>query len=534
MRPRRSLLLLALAIAALGSPALRGTLAPQAEQALPWGGEESVAVELLTVPFYAVDDAGRPVVDLRADEVRLAVGDARIVPDTFDSFVSAAAPALRGEARRAAAQRARHVVLLLDRAFLGFEGWRNSQRAAIGLVDGLPADDRVTLMVNDPLKGLDTLLSAIRLDSSGRRKFRVAVERQLAAPNRLESDAEARYSPYVLGAGRNGVPGEQVHNAYEAGGALARSEYRSVGYDLADNLELLSLALGRSQGSKLLVLFSGGIDDTLYLEGEVGFRGVGSSDAFASWVDTRRAEPMVGRFERAYDSLAAAGVNLVTVNPFPSGAYGRDMLNHLTNKVGGVMVEDPNPTTLLARVESLTAARYELGVYAQKLPAGFAGKTARVVISRPGVTATSPARLPSQRKYRELLPHERKMLIVDLVQGGIVAPALSGQVRSASGSAGERRLRFDAERPPAVSGQPLDLYDVLIKVGEKGKPPELVSYGERLEVAVGEALGAEARIAKGTYVWAILAVEPGSGNVYLKRLQIAPPGAPGATRRQPG
>lgn len=510
---------------------------------LPWGAEESLAVELLTVSFYAVGADGKPVFDLRRDEVSLAVGGQRVAPDTFDGFarhgereVVSSSPASGTGAATPAAPRSRNVVVLLDRAFMGPEGWRNGQRAASDLVDGLGRDERVSLLINDAQRGLTVDLWQVAADREGKRRFRAGVQSVLPSVERLEARAEGRIQPYVLGTGRNGVPTEQVHNAYEAGGALARAEYRAVGYDLAENLELLAALFSRSAGPKLLVLFSGGIDRTLFFEGEIGFRGVGSSGSSESaHVDTRRAEPMIERFHRAYQSLAAAGVNTVVVDPRPGLSRGRDMLAHLAHSVGGLLVEDPNPVTLQRRLEAVTSARYEIGVYAQKLPAGYSTGEATVVVTRPGVTVHAPRRLPSRKRYRELSPAERKLLIVDFVQGSgpqtasgaNLARPLSGQVRSTGADGGERRLRFEAERPAAVASKPVDLYDVLVRLDGARQQPELVSYQERLGVKPGEALGGEARFGEGSFVWAILAVEPESGNLYLRRLQLVPPPAGG-------
>ena len=38
------------------------------------GGGETIDVEIKIVPFYAVDDKGRPVHDLRPEEVELRIG----------------------------------------------------------------------------------------------------------------------------------------------------------------------------------------------------------------------------------------------------------------------------------------------------------------------------------------------------------------------------------------------------------------------------------------------------------------------------
>jgi hypothetical protein len=507
-------------------------LPPPAE--LPWSGEETLRVDLLTVPFFAVDAEGRPVTDLREDEVELRIGDLRLTPDTLDSYLrGAAGPHVAAPAPgdgEAAPQRPQQVVVLLDRAFLDAAGWRASQHASIALVEGLTAADRLTLIVNDPIEGLRVRFSSVAADRHGKRRFRDEVGSLLPAHRRLEANAEAALPPYVMGNTRNGKPGEQVHNAYEAAGALGRAEYRQIAYDLADNLRLLALLLARTPGEKTLLTFSGGVDSKLYFEGEVGFAGVGSGGSSESaHVDTRRAEPMIERFHKAYTALAAAGVNSVLINPQPDHS-GREMLAQMSHAVGGALVENVNSGAIQRRVGEITAARWVAGAYAANLPPSAASAEVEVVVKRPGVRTYAPRRLPTRRSYQTLSPEERRFLVVSVVrEGAPAARELNGNIASAA-TAGGRRLRFAAERPEAAGERPLDFFQVLLRQGKDDPEMALVTYEERLRLQAQVPLAAEARLETGeaSYVWAVMAVEPQSGDLYLRRLQLlAPPAGSG-------
>src|ERR1700687_2894099 len=114
-----------------GAPAGARQAAPP-----PSAGGETVEVNIRIVPFCAVDTAGKPIYDLRQDEVELRIGGKAVSIDTLDR----SAAAQSGMAGTAANERSpssatpsgpeRTVIFLFDTAFTSPSGVRNSRVVA--------------------------------------------------------------------------------------------------------------------------------------------------------------------------------------------------------------------------------------------------------------------------------------------------------------------------------------------------------------------------------------------------------------------
>ena len=75
-----------LALAAAAPPGARQPAPPAPP---PSAGGETVEVDIRIVPFCAVDAAGKPISDLRQDEVELRIGGRAVAIDTLDRTVAA-------------------------------------------------------------------------------------------------------------------------------------------------------------------------------------------------------------------------------------------------------------------------------------------------------------------------------------------------------------------------------------------------------------------------------------------------------------
>jgi hypothetical protein len=243
--------------------------------------------------------------------------------------------------------------------------------------------DRLLLVVNDAERGFQVVLGPVAGDAGGQRQLRKQLDKLQPRVDRLRTDPGL---PPIIFAG---PIGEQVHNAYEAGGSLMKAEYRSAAEQLADSLRLFALQLERTSTPMVVVLFSPGLDSQLYFEGEIGFTGVGSDgDALKAHVDLRRAGPIVQRFQPALKALAASGANFFLMNPDASRVNGRDMLEQVRHEVGGVLLDRATPAKLVRELRATTAAYYVAGFYADD--ATKLGSAVEVVVKRDGVRALAP------------------------------------------------------------------------------------------------------------------------------------------------
>ncbi len=531
-RERAAALLLPLTFLALAaSPPALAAPAPMGEASLPWAGSEQVEVELRTVPFFAVDADGAPLLDLRADEVEVWVNGAPTAFDTFDALPAPGAAAVtRVEAGSPAG---RQLILLFDLGFTSVNGVRRSQQVARELISRLTPPDRISVIANEPAVGMRVDLGPTLADAAGKAKAVASVDALIPKSDRLIPHADLGLPPILLGAGRNGIPTEQAHNAYAEVAALARAEYLSAVNVLTANLETFAGFVHQLSGTKVVVSFSSGVDDEAIFEGTVPFKGVGSTDAYL--VDTRRFDPKVERFEKPLAALADAGAHIVFVNPDGTRSAGRNGLAYMRQRTGGLLLDNADARWLSQRLTAATTAGYMVGYYADS-KALDANATVEVRLRRNGARAWAPARLVTRTAYRTLAPTETRLLIAQLVQHGLAAQALTaggkGRIFELPGKvaglreAEARWLVFEPAWPDEIGAQPVDLYDVLLAVEPGASRAEIVRF-DRQE-AIQPVAGARLRAAMpqaGALIWGVVAVEPATGTTYFRRFVLEAPAA---------
>src|SRR6185369_3739883 len=244
---------------------------------------ETVDVEIKIVPFYAVDGEGKPVWDLKSNEVELRVGGKPMFVDTFDG------PAAPGGAERTGSNglrpASRNVIFLIDSAFTSPAGFRNALQVVQKLAGDVPEGDRLSLMTHTAARGLEKKLGLIRADGRGKARFRAVLGKLIPEGRRLSANAPVDMMNDVGGNDRDGKPRTQVANHIDMMKATSRSEYEGIVRQLADSLALTAEELRHLRGPKLFVVLWQGIDPELYFNGNFGVK-LGSGNSVL--VDARR------------------------------------------------------------------------------------------------------------------------------------------------------------------------------------------------------------------------------------------------------
>jgi hypothetical protein len=498
----------------------------------PRAGGETVQVEIKIVPFYAVDAQGRPVYDLRQEEVELRVGGAPIPIDTFDRYTAAGAVTDPKAAKPAAPESlsSRHVLFLFDVAFLTPRGLTDSRRVAAGLLERLPATDRLYLLTNDTRTGFQQKLGPLAADAQGKRKVLDALGKLLPDVQRLDTFAQEDLGSPALGPGRMGAPTAQVAHIYDGMTANSRHEYVAIAGDLATSLDGLAGKLRRVAEPKLLLVFSQGIDQELYFEGDNGI-GVGSDETIR--VDSRRIGPLLTRFAGPLKALADSETLAVFVNAdtiVDTGFESGSALRHMAAEAGAQYLEGSSREALEERVAGVTSAYYEAGFY----PAGGLRDAARakveVVVRRPGVQAWAPASLRMRETFSTLAAWEKKTAVLEIVGKGsgirrtpvsLTLADLAGPVQGDS-AGGTYQLRFDPQWPTDLAGRELDLYTVVLTPGERDRTAEILQFQHQEKVAFLPASLEVSVASQKPFVWGVVAVDPGTNRAWYRRLLIEP------------
>jgi hypothetical protein len=503
----------------------------------PSAGGERIDVELKIVPFYATDAEGRPVYDLRKEEVELRVGGVPVGVESFDQY-SAAGSTTTIERPRAAgkapAALPRHVYLLFDVAFSTPRGLLGSAKTAGGYLEQLPTTDRLYLLVNDRRTGLKQVLGPVAADAEGKEKVFKRIRELRPDVQGLETNADSKLPPSVRGTGRNGAPADQDSLIRDNIRASGRSQYEGVALGFAESLEVLAAELRRLSGPKLLVMFTQGLNSQLYFEGSsIGLQTGRQNHR----VDSRQFSAMETRFRKPLQALADSGAMSVFVNldhqMVVAGADADRALRHMASSTGGLYVEGGSPKQVEDRMAGSTAAYYEAGF----LPAGSLLEAGRanveVVVRRPGVKVWAPSAVRTRESYGTLSEHEKRLLAIDLVQGGPEAQRsrspvrldlrdLSGRVQGRV-EPKRRLVRFEADWPGELAGKEVDLYTVVLSQPRKGKGIEVLLYDQRDRTPVAKLPTLETAVdGHDGFVWGVVAVEPGTERAWFRRLLVQP------------
>ena len=501
---------------------------------------ETVDVEVKIIPFYAVDAQGRPVYDLRKEEVELRVGGSPVPLDSFDSYAIASGKP-GGQASPLTPVPSRSVFLLFDTTFSSPTGFKNAKRLASRMVEDWPSGDRLFLVTHGSQTGLETRFGPVPPDAEGKKELLAAIEGLQPEIRRVETQDNPTIDygpPSGRASSKNpgGAPESQMAHNFDSIQGTVHGEYHSIARSFAASLQGFAGQLRRVNGPKLLVIFTQGMHDSLYFEGDSGNR-VGSDESVR--VDTRRAPPLSDRFREPLLALADSGTLSLFVNTDRDLSVDGDAaLRHMATTTGGLYLEGRDPRGLEARAAASTSAYYEAGFHPAEPMLRADRAAVEVVVRRPGVKVWTPSNVRLRESYRSLSAFEKRRLVIDLVASGPEAQGVHTAVRlkfqSLGGkmvgqvASGVRRLEFEPNWPAGLAARKLDLYNVMLSPPAKEKKGQILAFEQREGTAAAERGSLEATLEGegGERVWGVLAVDPETEQAWVRRLMLKAPGGP--------
>ncbi|HYN21463.1 MAG TPA: hypothetical protein VE078_10925 [Thermoanaerobaculia bacterium] len=527
--------LLYLACGVLGSLAALGAQTPAAAPLA--GGGEAIDVEIKLVPFYAVDEDGKPVFDLKQDEIELRLDGKATAVDSFDAFPKVAAgdaekPALvtRGSAKPAR----RHVVLFFDISFSNPRGFENGKKFAEKVLGELPENDLLYLVTHDFVSGLKQRLGPIAATPSGRSKLLADLKK--LKPESGHIDANANYGSLPLvsrGSVKNGIPSGQNSALENAVRTTSQAQLESTGRSLAESMQALADQFQRIREPKLLVFLAQGIDPTLYWEGsDIGLQ---FSTMSLMTVKSYQYHGLHTLYEKPLQQLADSGTMSLFVNLDDKGGRIREndtSMQHMARASGGLYLGGVDPALVSDRFARSTAAYYEAGFYLTGKEATPSRAKVEVVVKRPGVRVWSAGSIKTRETWRGLSEEARRLLIVDLIEGDVAAQRARGPVRldlqSLPGNVlgrsaeGKTVLRYEAGWPQELADRKIDLYNVVLEPTRQAGSPNILSFDGKEDTRIDRAgKNIEVEVPqKAVFVWGIVAVEPTTGKAWYRRFQL--------------
>ena len=442
---------------------------------------ETIDVEIKLVPFYAVDEEGKPVFDLKQDEIELRLDGKTLPVDTLDAFQkgNAADPAIgkqeslpsKGKGPR------RHVVLFFDVAFSSPRGFEQGRSFAERMLGDVPDGDLLYLVTHEYTSGLQQRLGPVAANASG--KSKMLAELQKLKPEIRQISAETEFSMELTGRGstKRNVPSGQNMLVDEPLREMSQTQLEGTARSLAQSMQALADQFQRIRDPKLLVFLSQGIDPTLYWMGsDTKLAGVSETNLIV------KGEQYTGLhklYEKPLQQLADSGTMSLFVNLDDQAKRQRvndSSMEHMARASGGLYLGGVDPAPLRERFAGSTSAYYEAGFYLNEQNQKPSRGKVEVVVNRPGVRTWSAGAIKTRETWRALTQEARRLLIVDLIEGEahsrkpvrLTLENLPGNVKGGKTAAGTTLLHFQAGWPQELAGRKIDLYNVLLEQAPSG------------------------------------------------------------------
>ena len=505
---------------------------------------ETVDVEIKIVPFYAVDEQGNPVLDLKQDEVEVKIDGKPVPIDTFDAFAktggattidNAGSPETPSVPAPAKAQKParRHVVLFFDIAFSNVRGFESGRKFAEKMVKESPAEDLLYLVTHDFKSGLQQRLGPLPANDKGKAELLAGLKKLKPEAGLIDANATWGSLPLISrGSRRNNVPQDQNSAVNNAVRTNSQEQLWSTAQGLAESMEVLAEQFQRIKEPKLMVFLSQGIDRTLYWEGsDVGLQF--SSAAHGNLSKNYQYRGLHTIYEKPLQDIAETGtmslfVNLDDHSRGAGGGIGSSM-QHMARMSSGLYLGDVDPAVTNRRVASSTGAYYEAGFYlGDQRPSR---SKVEVLVKRPGVRSWSAGTIKTRETWRGLSEDARRLLIVDLVEGDAEAQRARSSVRLdlnnlpgkvlGRSNEGKTMLRYEVGWPQELAGRKIDLYNVVIEPTPQAGSPNILRFDKQGMNVDGSARNIDVEVPeKATFVWGIVAVEPATGKTWYRRFHL--------------
>lgn len=494
------------------------------------GGGETVDVEIKIVPFYAVDADGKPVFDLKQDEVELRLDGKPLALDTFDAF------AKEGEAGKEATKTParsktprRHVVLFFDTAFSSPRGFETGREFAVKMVGDLPEGDLLYLVTHEFQTGLKQRLGPLPATAAGKARLLAEIEGLKPEIGQITPETEFSMTMTTRGSStKRGAPSGQNMVVDEPLRTTQQAQMESVAHTLAESIQALADQFQRIHEPKLLVFLSQGIDPTLYWVGST-LKLNATAENPDLVVKGSQFTGLHKLYEKPLQQLADTGTMSLFVNLDDQAKRQRvndSSMQHMARASGGLYLGGVDASQVSDRAARSTAAYYEAGFYLTSSGLKLSRGKVEVVVNRPGVSTWSAGTIKTRETWRGLTDEARRLLIVDLIEGEtrarkpvkLTLENLPGSVQGGRTAAGTTRLQFQAGWPQELAGRKVDLYNVLLEP-RKG-PPNVLRFDRHEGTHVGPQ-GVEMELpGKSSYIWGIVAIEPATGRAWYRRFQL--------------
>jgi VWFA-related protein len=426
------------------------TSAAQDQESLQY----QVSVDALLVPLFAVDSTGRPVYDLKIDELELYVNGK---PQKITSFIGYTfehpeelpqEPTTGVKKEPAAATPGRVIFIIIDSVFNSIPGTRRSREIATALINSAAKNDRIVVIENTPGGGLKHIGGPDQDRDLLIRKIEKIMPAQQHSPNRFITSQGEDFSPAQSTS--TPPPANQYSKHYK----IAAMHFSHV-------LSRFEYALKTITRPKIVFLISEGIAKGAFEEDSGLPSGIADSTVYTKKFLNPRLFSYLKNIVKAVNH---GGSVLYTVNPqsiaaaADEKASGEFALKYLAGESGGQYFAGSDIPKIVKRIKKTTAAYYEL---AFSIPPDVGEQLELTVKSkRPNVRIHTLSFTQRNLPYKKMKPVQKKVFALNVAIGGSWS-RLAAKISTAKyriTKTGKKQYTIDVRLPSAIKGRPRDVF----------------------------------------------------------------------------
>lgn len=518
-------------------------------------GQETIEVRLLIIPFFAVDEEGKPVTDLKPEEVEVYIDGKPVKFEYFDRYIftrtrrtSETVQPPEAEEKKPTVtpqpqptpetsietsprtaqmtiQTPRQIFLIFDVAFSTRRGLFRSRDLAMDLVDTLRETDRVYILAYSALKGLRNVVGPI----SGREKVREYVRKIFDPKQAIEKvhlDQDIVIDDISSRLGFSSL--EEFREVLEENESFNRWRYQTAAVRLADAFQGLGMLLSEVPGPKIIYYFSQGIRSDLYFSGDPG----PSINSAGLGMTSNRFSRISQIFETPLQTLADSGAITLFINTEGGLSEGQDTLRSMASETGGLYVGGTDLKKVREHLENWTSAYYEVS-YRQKM-GNYEGRRHKVEvrIKRPGVKVLTMKGIREPKRYRYFSENEKELYALELSYRGDLQARYRPVDATFSKLPENPQVRFEKNRriasvlvrhPAMRFERTYDVFSILIESPAPGQLGQILSVeNQTYRLSDGNLILKQTFDVNKGYVWAVVVIDRETGQTLWRRWYFPP------------
>ncbi|HLP46699.1 MAG TPA: hypothetical protein VK469_12155 [Candidatus Kapabacteria bacterium] len=449
----------------------------------------NVSIDIMVVPFFAVDNSGNPVYDLKEEEIQLFVNDKLVKLAAFKRFEFNLEDKAPGKeiAENVQPGGERFVFVILDTMFNSLTGFRRGKEIAAKLIkEGEPGDNFV-ILENNPIGGLkyiggpekdgNLLIEKINdinappdkwsKDIHSTRIFSENVDYDPTTDPRLESGRWKSVRDSLI----NSEKLRYQHQVMYFTRVLSQFKYALKTINKPKIVFLISegIATGAFRAA-IRSSDSAGSSDTVGALESNGFGSLLTKDEATVFDQDKIYSAFMLRYlVEVVKSINNGGSVLYTINPRrgddvnDSEASGEMSLRYMAGESGGKYFAGSKPENIVERVKKTTTAYYEL--FYPLLADMGADMTLRVESKRKDVLIHSLIHTERNRPYLQMEPVQKKLFALNVVTNGnwsrIVGKVMKTKFKK-SGSSKDDLMTIQVPLPNVMQNCKVDMFSIRV------------------------------------------------------------------------